>query len=121
MQHNKPVVLVVDDDPLMRLMSFDLVEDEGFEALDAGTGAQALQLLERRSDIGVLVTDIYMPGEINGMQLAAHVFRRWPHIRIIGLSASDEPERIVLPPGSAFFSKPYSHDQVAATLHAMAV
>lgn len=101
------VVLVVDDEAILRMTAADMVEDAGFRALEAADADDAVRLLEARDDIRALLTDVDMPGTMNGIRLAAHVRDRWPLIKIIMVSGKvrlrpeDVPERAV------FFSKPY--------------
>lgn len=71
-----PVLLVVDDEPLIRMDLRQLAEEAGFDVLEAGTAVQARQVLERRSDIRVVFTDIRMPGDMDGLELAHYIRRR---------------------------------------------
>lgn len=115
----KPAVLVVEDEPLLRMMAFDLVEDAGFEALEAANADEAMKILECRSDIKVIFTDIDMPGSMDGLLLAAAVRDRWPPIEIILTSGHVHISEVELPLGGKFFSKPYDHEQVTRTLMVM--
>jgi two-component system, response regulator PdtaR len=63
-------VLVVEDEPLLRMMAVEVVEEAGFVALEAGNADEAVALLESRSDISLLFTDINMPGSMDGLKLA---------------------------------------------------
>lgn len=118
----KPVVLVVEDEPLQHLMVTDLVQHAGYEVLEAWSADEAVRILESRADIAVLFTDIDMPGSMDGLKLAAAVRDRWPPIEIIIVSGctSDIPAT-ALPVGSVFFSKPFDLDKVTAQLHKMAL
>src|SRR5579872_1715818 len=91
-----PVVLVVEDEALIRLLAVDLLEEEGFSVLEATDAANALQLLEKREDVSVLFTDIQMPGAMNGLDLAARVHERWPNIRLL-LTSGMAPSRGEIP------------------------
>lgn len=103
----KPVVLVVEDEPILRLHAVDIVEDAGFEVLEASNADEAIEILNARGDIRVVFTDIDMPGSMDGIRLAAAIRDRWPPIELIltsghvKLGDSDIPER------GLFFSKPY--------------
>ncbi len=116
----KPAVLVVEDEPLLRMMAVDLVEDAGFEALEAANADEAIKILECRSDIRVIFTDIDMPGSMDGLLLAAAVRDRWPPIQIILTSGHVHISEVELPLGGLFFSKPYDHLQVTRALQTMA-
>lgn len=76
----------------------DLVEDAGFEAVEAANSKQAVRVLESRSDIGVILSDIHMPPGIDGMALVAIVHDRWPLIAIILVSGQ-------IPAGDVKFRK----------------
>ncbi|MEN3148202.1 response regulator [Neorhizobium sp. IRAMC:178] len=117
----KQAVLVVEDEPLLRLMAMDLVEDAGFEAIEAADADEAVRILEGRTDIRIVFTDIDMPGSMNGMKLAAAVRDRWPPIDIIIVSGHVRLSDVDLPDRSVFFSKPYDWRKVTATLHRMAM
>ncbi len=100
-------VLIVEDEALIRVDAVDMVEDEGFEVCDAPNAAKALRILETRDDIGILFTDIDMPGDIDGLDLARIVRKRWPHIAIIIVSGHTHLTDAEVPNGGVFFSKPY--------------
>ena len=117
---SRQVVLVVEDEPLLRMMAVDLVEDAGFEAVEAADATEAVSILESRHDIRIMFTDIDMPRGISGLMLAALVRRRWPPIEIIVTSGFRTFDDIDLPVRSEFFSKPYDHAKVAAAMKRMA-
>ena len=114
------IVLVVEDDPLLRMMAADLVERAGFEVVEAEDADEAVRILETRTDIRIVFTDIDMPGSMNGMLLAAAVRDRWPPIDIIITSGHVRAGEIVLPERSVFFAKPYDSMKVTETLQDMA-
>ena len=114
------MVLVVEDEPLLRMLAVYVVECAGFEALEAADATQAVGILEQRPDIRIVFTDIDMPRGMNGVKLAAAVRRRWPPIEIIVTSGHIIPESGDLPPRSVFFSKPYRQDQVVAAMQRLA-
>jgi CheY-like chemotaxis protein len=116
----KRVVLVVEDEPLLRMMAVDMVEDAGFEAVEAADATQAVEILERRLDIRVVFTDIDMPRGMDGMKLAACIRDRWPPIDIILTSGHVGSRDLKLPARAVFFSKPYRTDEVVAMMHKMA-
>jgi CheY-like chemotaxis protein len=120
--HRPPrlVVLVVEDEPLLRELSVEVVEEAGFAALEAGNAGEALTLLESRPDIALLFTDINMPGAMDGLKLARAVRDRWPAIGILVVSGQVRLRRSDLPSGSCFIGKPYHAAAVIAELHALA-
>ena len=113
---NRQIVLVVEDEPLLRMAAVDMVEDAGFAVVEAVDADEAVRILEGRSDIRIVMTDIDMPGSINGLKLAAAVCDRWPPIDIIIVSGHVMPHPDQLPTRSVFFSKPYDESKVAAKM-----
>lgn len=116
----KQVVLVVEDEPILRMMAVDMVEDAGFEAIEAADATEAVRILESRTDIRIVFTDIDMPRGVDGMTLAASIRDRWPPIQIILTSGHVAGTDIRMPPRSVFFSKPYQPREVVAEMRRMA-
>src|SRR3954462_2156972 len=115
----KPTVLIVEDEMLLRMRAVDIVEDAGFTPLEAVNADDALALLESRSDIELLFTDIQMPGSINGLKLAHAVHERWPSIKIILGSGQVTPGESERPVDSRFFGKPLEMQEMIAELQEM--
>jgi two-component sensor histidine kinase/DNA-binding response OmpR family regulator len=115
----KPTVLIVEDEMLLRMRAVDIVEDAGFTPLEAVNADDALALLESRSDIELLFTDIQMPGTMNGLKLAHAVHERWPLIKIILVSGQVTPNEEDRPANSRFFGKPMEVQQMIAELQGM--
>ncbi|MDB5599536.1 MAG: response regulator receiver [Xanthobacteraceae bacterium] len=118
--HARPVVLVVDDEALLRMLAVDVVEQAGCTALEAGDADEAIALLEAIPDISVLFTDIHMPGRMDGLKLAHVVRQRWPAIGIIVVSGLVRPGPYELPSNSCFFCKPYETMAMIAELRSLA-
>lgn len=112
------VVLVIDDDPVIRLFASDFIADSGFEALEAADANEAVQILESRGDIHAIFTDIDMPGSTGGLKLAHAVRDRWPPIHIIITSALAANRE--MPVGSHFSMKTYDPDHILAMLRDIA-
>jgi CheY-like chemotaxis protein len=110
------VVLVVEDEPLIRIDLADYLASSGFDVLEAAHADEALNLLERRDDIRVLVTDVDMPGSMDGLMLAHMVADRWPPVRIVVVSGHLRVGVIDIPEGSLFFSKPYHQPDLVASM-----
>jgi two-component system, response regulator PdtaR len=102
-----PVVLIVEDDTLLRMLAVEVVEEAGFVVLEAADADQAVALLESRPDISLLFTDIDMPGSMDGLKLAHAVRDRWPPIKILLVSGQVRPQTSELPSNSCFVGKPY--------------
>ena len=114
------VVLIVEDEALLRELAVEFVEDAGFVALEAGDAEQAIALLEARSDIAVLFTDINMRGSMDGLELARAVHDRWPPVRIIVASGQVRPKPADLPQDGVFLEKPYRGEALVARLRSLA-
>ncbi|MGA2054703.1 MAG: response regulator [Bradyrhizobium sp.] len=103
----RPVVLVVEDEPLLRMLAVEVVEEAGFIAIEARDADEAVTLLESRTDITLLFTDINMPGSMDGLKLAHAVRDRWPPIKILVVSGKQQLQISDLPSNSWFVGKPY--------------
>ena len=112
----RQVVLIVEDEALVRMTAVDMIEEAGFEILEASNGDEAILLLEARRDITVLFTDIEMPGSMDGLRLAQAVRGRWPPIKIIATSGRCVVRDGDLPSGGLFLPKPYSSTQISSAL-----
>jgi two-component sensor histidine kinase/CheY-like chemotaxis protein len=115
----RATVLVVEDEMLLRMRAVDIVEDAGFNSLEAVNADDALAILESRSDIELLFTDIQMPGSMNGLKLAHAVHERWPAIKIILVSGQVTPAECDRPSESRFFGKPLEVEQMIVELQDM--
>lgn len=114
----KAVILIVEDEPLLRIAACCFVQEAGFEPVEAANADEAIVLLEDRADIGLVFTDIDMPyGSMNGLKLAQAVADRWPPIKIIVVSGHQTPLQGDMPPGSRFFTKPYQEDEMIAAMN----
>jgi CheY-like chemotaxis protein len=117
---SKFVVLVVEDEPILRMNTVDMVEDAGFEAVEAANATEAIRVLETRSDIRIILSDIDMPPGIDGMALVAMARDRWPPIEIILVSGHVAIADARIPERGLFFSKPFRSADVVAALNRMA-
>ena len=112
-------VLVVEDEMILRMRAVDIVEDAGFTAVEAINADEALAILEKRSDISLLFSDIQMPGTMDGLMLAYAVHARWPSIKIILVSGQIKLSDADRPANSVFFEKPLVVKQMISELRAM--
>jgi two-component system, response regulator PdtaR len=113
-----PIVLVVEDDALVRRVAVEIVEDAGFVALDAANADEAVVILEGRRDIAMVFTDIDMPGTMDGLKLAHAIRNRWPPIKIVMVSGKTHLGESELPSNSKFFAKPYAVSAMIRELQA---
>ena len=112
----RPVVLIVEDEFLLRLDAVDMIAAAGYEVLEAGNADEAIEILEAHRDITVIFTDIQMPGSMDGLKLARAVRGRWPPIKIVATSGHVHVSETDLPEGGRFLPKPYSPKQVTGVL-----
>src|SRR3979411_2789952 len=113
---SRQVVLIVEDEALVRMTAVDMVEEAGFEVLEATNADEAILLLEARRDITVVFTDIEMPGSMDGLRLARAVRGRWPPIKRIATSGRHLGGGGDLPSGGLSLRKPYSPAQISSAL-----
>ncbi len=104
-----PYALVVDDDFVIRMDAKDILEQAGFQVLDAHHGDAAFDLLKtRHPDVILLFTDVQMPGQLDGFALAHKVAASWPHISIVVASGHVAPGPGSMPDKARFIAKPFS-------------
>jgi CheY-like chemotaxis protein len=111
-----PVILIVEDELLLRMDSAEIIENAGFEVIQAADADEAIAILIAQPNIHVVFTDIQMPGSMDGLKLARFVRNRWPPIKIIATSGLARLEDDDLPAGSVFLPKPYRNTEVVAAL-----
>ena len=116
MTEQSPLVLVVEDEELLRLLAVDLIEEAGFARLVAKNADESISILEEHSDITLLFTDIHMPSSMDGLKLAHAVRHRWPPIKIIIVSGKVRLSENDMPTNSRFFAKPYRAAHLIAEL-----
>lgn len=117
----KPSVLVVEDEMFIRMVAVDTLEDRGYVILEAGDAKEALELLEQTPNISLIFTDINMPGDIDGLDLATEVAKRWPQIEIIVTSGAVHLSNDVIPDEGVFLPKPYSPADLAMLVKAQLI
>jgi CheY-like chemotaxis protein len=112
----RAVILIVEDELLIRMNAVEIIEEAGFEVVEAASADEAIAILEGRLDITVVFTDIQMPGSMNGLKLAAAVRGRWPPIMIVATSGRVKLDPGDLPEGGRFLPKPYSPAEITKIL-----
>jgi CheY-like chemotaxis protein len=101
-----PIVLVVEDEALIRMLAHETLSEVGMHVLEAAHGGEALELLEARPYVSVVFSDVNMP-VLDGFSLARLVAMRWPHIPVLITSGKMTPELGDMPAGASFLPKPY--------------
>jgi DNA-binding NtrC family response regulator len=104
---NKSKVLLVEDEPMIRAIGIDALEDAGYEVIEARDADEAVRILEAAGEVQVLFTDIRMPGSMDGLALANLVHERWPAMKILITSGDTFPRAAQLPYDGHFLAKPY--------------
>jgi DNA-binding NtrC family response regulator len=100
-------ILIVEDEALIRYDLADFFEDHGFRVFDAESADRAIAVLERHSEVRIVLTDVQMPGSMDGIRLAHHIRDRYPPTLLIVASGAIRPTANDLPPGALFFPKPF--------------
>jgi two-component system, response regulator PdtaR len=108
----QPVVLVVEDEALLRLCAADLLEDAGFEVIQAPDARAALDVMKSRPDVRLLFTDIQMPGKLDGMELAQKVHEQWPRVLLLVTSGALRPKNTEIADHGHFLAKPYTEKRL---------
>ena len=114
------VILVVEDDPIINLMASEELQRAQHEVISAYSADEAIEILESRSDIRLVFTDIDMPGSMDGLRLAAAVRDRWPPVHIIITSGMHHPDQALIPAGALFLKKPYPVPRLIEAVTTMA-
>jgi len=117
MTHTKPLILVVDDEALVRFVAADALEEGGYAVAEAANAENALKVLEGRTDVQLLFTDVQMPGAFDGLELARKVHSRWPEIRLIITSGRLQLKPFDIPDHGCFIAKPYRELELLAHVH----
>jgi CheY-like chemotaxis protein len=114
----EPIALVVDDEPLIRMDTADLMSDAGYHVVEAATADEAFAFLEKYSSLELLFTDVQTGGDLDGFMLAKKVAERWPNIEVVVTSGARMPKEGDLPGNASFIQKPFSAETVLEALKA---
>jgi DNA-binding NtrC family response regulator len=115
-RHEDILILIVDDEILLRELVADILMDEGFRVAQAENAKDALHLLETHDDIRLVFSDIQMPGQPDGLGLMQIVHQRWPHIFLIMTSGRLHPNLDDLPNDTRFIQKPFDQIEMLRTV-----
>ena len=100
-------ILVVDDEPMIRLNLADFFEGEGYTVYEASDADDAIAILQANSGVRIVLTDIQMPGSMDGVKLAHFIAERFPPSLLIVASGALRPSAADLPPHTMFIAKPF--------------
>jgi two-component system, response regulator PdtaR len=101
------IILTVEDEALISEFLCTVLEDAGHQVVTSSTADEALAILESRHDVQLLITDVTMPGSMDGLALARMVRNKWPSVKIFIASGKPQPVGNQMPAQSRFFAKPY--------------
>jgi len=111
--------LVVEDECFIRMNAAEIVQDDGLEVLEAANAAEALEVLRTHPEVAVLFTDIDMPGDMTGLDLADRVHRQCPGIQLLVTSGRARPKAADIADDGVFLAKPYSADDLTSAIRAL--
>jgi CheY-like chemotaxis protein len=111
---NQPTVLLVEDEPLVRATQVDILQEAGFWVLEAQDADEAFEILKRRVGVKVVLTDVDMPGSLDGFEFSRLVAQGWPEVGVLVISGKAFPEEGDLPPSAVFLPKPVRPDALTA-------
>ena len=116
---NQPTVLLVEDEPLVRATQVDILQEAGFWVLEAQDADEAFEVLKRRVGVKVVLTDVDMPGSLDGFEFSRLVAQGWPEVGVLVISGKAFPEEGDLPPSAVFLSKPVRPAALTAQIAAL--
>jgi DNA-binding NtrC family response regulator len=105
-----PIVLVVEDDEILRSLTVEAISLLGVRVMDCASAEEALPMLEDSTSIALVITDVCMPGSMDGLELANVIWSRWPCLPVIVMSGDKVTPDSLWPPNSLFLRKPCSLD-----------
>ncbi len=116
---SQPVVLLVEDEPLVRLTQVDILREAGFWVAEADNADEAFEILRRRQDVRAVLTDVDMPGSLDGFEFARLVAQGWPEVGVLVISGKAFPEEGDLPSSAQFLAKPTRPEILLEKLEAL--
>jgi signal transduction histidine kinase len=121
-QGNGRIVLVIDDEPMVRMLILEVLEEAGFRSLEAEDGPGGLRLLELEPGIALLITDVGLPGGMNGRQVADAARQNRPELKVLFVTGYAENAAVgngLLDPGMEIITKPFGMTELAAKITEM--
>ena len=110
-------VLVLEDEPLIRGATAEILSDAGYNVQEAQTGVEALACLNQHA-VDVIVADINLPGKLNGLELGMLALLALPQLKLVVTSGGNAPDGSQMPPNSVFLPKPYRPYEICAAVEA---
>ncbi len=118
--HFSGIVLLVEDEPLVRLVAADILVDANFRVIEASNAEEGLTVLRAGVEVDILLSDVEMPPGLNGYELARYIHERWPTVEIVVMSGREWPREGDLPPGAAFLAKPCPSETLVSLVRSAA-
>lgn len=113
-----PTVLLVEDEPIIRMGLADHIARQGFAVIEAGSGDRAMEMVRNGNLVDIIITDVQMPGQHDGIALALWTRRNFPHIKLIIVSGATSgavaPD--LLGEEGRIMPKPYQYDEIVARM-----
>ena len=123
MGQSKPIgsdtILIVEDEAIVRFELVDLFEEEGYRVYAAASADEAIALLDKHGEVRVVLTDIEMPGSMDGLKLAHYIRNRFPPTLLLVASGRVSVPRDEMPTHSAYLAKPFDPTKVLRTIAEM--
>ncbi len=117
---NPIVVIVVEDEPLIRMVLAEALLDDGFDVIEASYAREAITILEVEAPrVNTLFTDVHMPGDLDGIGLVHHARIHWPWLSLLVTSGRAYPKTSSMPKGTRFIAKPYEFLDVVRHIREM--
>jgi CheY-like chemotaxis protein len=116
---SRPAVLVVEDEPLIRMDAAAMIEEAGYDVVEASNPNEAIAILQTRTDIRIVFTDVEMPGSMDGLKLARYIRKRWPPIQLIVTSGRYHIDDADLPLRGKFVPKPYDFSRLSNVIRSL--
>ncbi|WP_296305571.1 response regulator [Pseudomonas sp.] len=113
---NRPVVLVVEDDVLVRVVTTEILEENGYAPLVASSADEGLVTLVNRPEVEVVVTDVILPGTLDGLGFVSEIRKRWPHKAVVVTSGRAPEMAAANAPNTVFLQKPFDQKALVAAL-----
>jgi CheY-like chemotaxis protein len=117
---NQIVVIVIEDEPLIRMVLVEALLEDGFGVLEAAHAREAISILDiEATRVHALFTDVHMPGDLDGVALTHHARNHWPWLSLLVTSGQANPTADTMPEGTRFISKPYEFTNVIQHIREM--
>ncbi|WP_431034804.1 response regulator [Pseudomonas yamanorum] len=112
-------VLVVEDDEIVRPLMVEALLLLGLDSIECATGDEALKVLNARPNVSLVITDVRMPGDIDGLQLSRLIWTQWPDLPVVIVSGNTVLPPGFLPENARFLPKPCSLDALHKTVNVL--